>query len=136
MPFREKTAWVTLLALIAVSLMYWLHVHSRQTVLAAMGVSLAAYILIEVVAWLILRLRNPFESREPKDERERLIDLRALRIAYYVFATGALGGIFFMLHVAGAGPMAVPMTVFLAFIVSQLVKHAARIAYYRRDNGS
>lgn len=139
MPFREKTAWVTLIAIIIVSLLYWFHVHSpfvphsHDTVLAAMGVSLAAYLLIEVIAWLILRQRNPLESREPRDERERLIDLKSLRIAYYVFVTGALLGMFFVLHLAGAGPVTVAMTVFMAFILSQLVKHAARIVFYRRD---
>jgi hypothetical protein len=139
MPFREKTAWVTLLAIIAVSLMYWFHVHSpfephaQRTALMAMWVSLAAYVLIELTAWLILRQRNPVEAREPKDERERLFDLKALRIAYYVFVAGALGGMFIALHVAGAGPDSVAMTVFLAFILSQLAKHAARIVFYRRD---
>lgn len=139
MPFREKTAWVTLLAIIIVSLMYWFHVHSpfvphsHDTVLAAMGVSLAAYVLIEVIAWLILRRRNPVESREPRDERERLIDLKAMRIAYYVFTVGALGGIFFTLHLAGAGTVTLAMVVFLAFILSQLARHVARIVAYRRD---
>lgn len=140
MPFREKTAWVTLLAIIAVSLMYGFHVHSpfvphsQRTILAAMGTSLVAYVLIEIVSWFILRRRNPVEAREPKDERERIIDLKALRVAYYVFLAGALAGVFLALHVAGAGPVSVAMTVFLAFILSQLARHAARIVLYRRDS--
>lgn len=139
MPFREKTAWVTLLAIIIVSLMYWFHVHSpfmphsHDRVLTSMAVSLAAYVLIELIAWLILRQRNPVESREPRDERERLIDLAAMRVAYYVFAAGALGGMFFTLHLVGAGAVSVAMAVFLAFIVSQLARHVARIVSYRRD---
>lgn len=138
MSFREKTAWVTLIAIVVVSLLYWMHVpsllepHSGRWVLHAMGASLATYILIELVAWIVLRLRNPREAREPRDEREKFIDLKALRIAYYTFAVGALGGMFVTLHVAGAGPVAVGMAVFMAFVLSQVVKHAARIAYYRR----
>lgn len=139
MPFREKTAWVTLFAIVTVTLMFWFHVHSpflphsHDRVLGAMGASLAAYVLIEVIAWLILRQRNPEEAREPKDERERLFELQALRIAYYVFVTGALAGMFLMLHVAGAGPVAVGMAVFMAFVLSQLARQVARIVYYRRD---
>lgn len=139
MPFREKTAWVTLLAIIIVSLMYWFHVHSpfvphpHDRVLTSMAVSLVAYGLIEVIAWLVLRQRNPVESREPRDERERLIDLKAMRVAYYAFTAGALGGMFFTLHVAGAGPVTVAMVVFAAFILSQLARHVARIVSYRRD---
>ena len=138
MSFREKTAWVTLIAIIIVSLMYWLHVpslfepHPGHWVLHAMGASLAAYVLIEIVAYVVLYLRSPKDARTPKDERERLIDLKALRIAYYVFVVGALGGMFITLHLVGAGAVAVGMAVFMAFVLSQIVKHAARIAYYQR----
>jgi small-conductance mechanosensitive channel len=139
MSFREKTAWVTLSAIIAVSLMYWFHVphlfepHPGHWVLPAMGVSLAAYVLIEIVAYIVLRLRNPTDARTPKDERERLIDLKSMRVAYYVFTLGALGGMFVTLHVVDAGPVAVGMVVFLAFVLSQIVKYATRIVYHRRD---
>ena len=141
MSYREKTAWVTLIAIVIVSLMYWFHVpsllepHPGHWVLHAMGASLAAYVLIEVVAYVVLYLRSPQDARTPKDERERLIELKALRIAHYVFVVGALGGMFVSLHVAhvGASPVAVGMVVFMAFVVSQIVKYAARIVYYRRD---
>lgn len=138
MSFREKTAWVTMLAILFVSLLYWFHMpspfqaHSQQHVLHAMGASIAAYIVIEVVAWLVLRRRNPHDARLPRDERERLIDLKAMRVAYLVFVVGAIGGIFVTLHLVGAGPVAVAMVVFTAFVVSQIARHAARIVYYRR----
>jgi small-conductance mechanosensitive channel len=138
MSFREKTAWVTLIAILAVSVMYWLHIpspfvpHSAPRVLHAMGASLVAYLLIELVAWLVLRWRNPRDAREPKDEREKLIDLKALRIAYYAFVLSALGAVFVVLHLSGGGPVAVGMAVFTGFVLSQVVKHAARIVYFRR----
>lgn len=138
MSFREKTAWITLLAIVAVSLMYWFHVpdpfvsSSGPRVLHAMGASLVAYLLIELTGWLVLRWRYPRDAREPRDERERLIDLRALRVAYHVFLTAAMGGVFVTLHLVGAGPVAVGMVVFMAFVLSQLAKHAARILLYRR----
>jgi hypothetical protein len=138
MSFREKTAWVTLCALIAVTLLYWFHVpnfieprHSMW-VLHAMLASVLTYAVIELVAWLVLRFRNPQDARTPKDERERLIDLKAIRIAYYVLAAGSLIGMFVTLHLAGAGEIGVAMAVFMAFVLSQLVKHAARIFFYRR----
>jgi small-conductance mechanosensitive channel len=138
MPFREKAAWVTLCAMVAVSLMYWLHMptpfepHSPMRVIHAMGVSVIAYLLIEVLAWAVLYWRNPRDARTPRDEREKLIDLKAIRIAYYVLAAGSLTGIFLTLHVVNAGPVALGMAVFMAFMLSQIVKHAARIAFYRR----
>jgi len=138
MSFREKTAWVTLIAIILVSLLYWFHVptlverHPGRWTLMSMGLSVLAYFVIELVAYIVLRLRNPQDAREPRDERERLIDLKAIRIAYYVLATGAMAGIFVTVHLVRHAIQAVPMVVFLAFVLSQLVKHAARILYYRR----
>lgn len=138
MSFREKTAWVTLCAIVLVSLLYWFHMpalfqpHPGPRVLHAMGASIAAYVLIEVAAYAVLYFRNPRDARTPRDERERLIDLRAVRVAYYVFVVGALGGMFVMLHVVGTGPVGVGMIVFMAFVLAQIAKHAARIVLYRR----
>jgi len=108
--------------------------HAPGSVLHAMGASLVAYLLIEVIAWLVLRWRNPRDAREPKDEREKLIDLKAQRIAYYALAAGSMVAVFVTLHVAGAGPVAVGMAVFMALVLSQVTKHAARIVYYRRGS--
>jgi hypothetical protein len=138
MSFREKTAWVTLIAFVIVSLMYWFHVrspfepHSGPLVLFAMAASIAALVVIEIVARVVLHLRNPQDARAPMDERERLIDLKALRVAYFVFTFGALGGVFVSLHVVGAGPVAEGMAVFLAFVLAQIAKQVACIIYYRR----
>jgi small-conductance mechanosensitive channel len=138
MSFREKTAWVTLIAIAVVSLMYLLHMpwpldeHSDREMVHAMGASVAAYVLIEIVAYLVLRWRNPQDARLPKDERERLIDLTALRIAYYVLVVGMLGGMFVTLHLVGARHSTVSWMSFTAFVFAHTVKHAARIYYYRR----
>ena len=140
MSFREKTAWVTLCAILIVSGMYVFHMptpfkpHHPLSVLHAMAASLLAYLLIEVVAWMVLRWRYPRDAREPKDEREKLIDLKAQRIAYYALAAGSMVAVFVTLHVAGAGPVAVGMSVFMALVLSQVIKHAARIVYYRRGS--
>jgi cytochrome b561 len=138
MSFREKTAWLTLCAIVIVSLMFWHHApsafgpHTHRWAMKALLVSLGTYVLIELVGYLVLRLRNPRDAREPKDERERLIDLKALRLAYYTFLIGTFGGIFLLLHVAGAGPGVIGLVVMVAFVASQIAKHIARIVYYRR----
>lgn len=138
MSFREKTAWITLIALMLVSLLYWFHVptlfapHRHAWVLHALLASFAVYLLIELVSFIVLRVRHPRDSREPRDERERLLDLKAVRIAHHVFTALALGGVFVALHVIATGPVGVAMVVFIAFVVSQMVKHVARIVYYRK----
>jgi hypothetical protein len=138
MSFREKTAWVSLCAIIAVSILYWLHVPTVfepvptgwvfHALLACVGV----YILIEVIAYIVLRLRNPEDARDPRDEREKLIDMKARSIAYYVFVVGALVGIFVTLHLIRSSSATVGMVVWVAFVLAELVKQAMRIYLYRR----
>lgn len=138
MSFREKSAWVTVLALLVVSLMYWLHVpslfepHRHGWILTALGLSLAAFVLIEVIAWVVLYLRNPKEARTPRDEREQLIELKATRIGSWVYVAGSLAAIFITLHMVGAGTVAVAMSVVIAFVLGQLARHIAIIVYHRR----
>jgi len=139
MSFREKTAWLTLCAIVIVTVMFWLHsptgfnAHNHHWVMLALLLSLGTYVCIEVVGYVVLRLRYPRDARTPRDERERLIDLKALRFAYYTFVIGTFGGIFFMLHLVHAGAGTIGTVVLAAFVTAQLVKHAVRIVYYRRD---
>ncbi|HET8696305.1 MAG TPA: hypothetical protein VFO94_02390 [Gammaproteobacteria bacterium] len=136
MSFREKSAWVTLIAIALVLLLYYLHaprVLSPQASgweLHILVLCFAAFIVIDVVAHVVLYLRNWKDARRPKDEREQLIDLKAVRIASWVFVAGAFMSVA-TLH-AGATVGGIAYLVLTSFAVSQIVKHAARIIYYRR----
>jgi uncharacterized membrane protein YdcZ (DUF606 family) len=55
-----------------------------------------------------------------------------VRVGYYVFVVGAIGGMFVTLHVIGTDTVGLGMVIFISFVLSQIVKHAARIVYYRR----
>lgn len=136
MSFREKTAWVTLVALLIVSAMYFHHVRNPfepdHGAPRALLLSIAAFVLIEVIAWLVLRLRNPVEARSQKDELERLIGLKALRIAFHIYVVASFTAIFFTLHVRGAGAVALAMCIVIAYVGAQLANCVARIIYYRR----
>ena len=87
MPFREKSAWVTLIAILLVSALFLLHAPRLAhpgpwdfyALLACIG---ALPVVIETVGVSgILRLRYPEDARTPMDERERLINLKATRLA-------------------------------------------------------
>ncbi|MEO6078351.1 MAG: hypothetical protein ABIQ86_01030 [Steroidobacteraceae bacterium] len=139
MSFREKSAWVTLIAIIFVSVLYVLHVprvfEPTHWAFVAMMMSVASFVVIEVVGWLVLRLRNPAEARTPKDELEKLIELKALRIAAYVYFVGSFAAVFITLHLHhGVGGHVVGASVLLVFIVAEIVNYTARIVYYRRHS--
>lgn len=139
MSFREKRAWVTLITLIAVLILFFFHIPPTRVlappqswwVLHVLMLMIATFITIEIVAYFVMRIRSPRDARTPKDERERLIELRSTAVAFYVFAILSLGGIFLTLHI-GANEIGIGFVVLLAFVVAEIVNYALRIFYYRR----
>src|SRR5215471_10105706 len=96
MSFREKSAWISFGCLLAVG-GFWFrnivrvelyHVRQANPMLAFLSL-LGALILAEIALHLVIALRDPKEARTPKDEREKLIDLKAARVGFYVLMTGA-----------------------------------------------
>jgi hypothetical protein len=139
MSFREKRAWVTLITLIGVSTLFWLHIPPAQMlapppsiwVLHVLMLMIATFIAIELVTYVVMRIRSPREATTPKDEREQLIALKSTAVAFYVFAILSLGAIFVTLH-AGANEVGVGFVVLQSFVVAEIVNYAMRIYYYRR----
>ena len=139
MSFREKRAWVTLITLIFVLILFWLHIPptrmirppSDMWVLHVLMLMIATFITIEIVARIVMRIRSPRDARTPKDERERLIELKNIEIAWYVFVTLSLGGIFVTIH-AGANEIGLGFVVLFSFVVAEIVNYTMRIRYYRR----
>src|SRR5438128_8560999 len=94
MSFREKSAWISLVAFAVGFLVYF-----RNVIRVIVGehptdpvpelVLLGAMILVTIVLQLTMALRSPNEARTPKDERERLIDLKATRPAFFVLLLSA-----------------------------------------------
>lgn len=139
MSFREKRAWVTMLALIFVLLLFWLHISPTRMlapppdvwVLHVLGLMIATFVTIEIIAQIIMRIRSPRDAKTPKDEREQLIELKSRAIAWYVFVILSLSGIFVTLH-AGANEIGLGFVVLSSFVVAEIVNYAMRILYYRR----
>ncbi len=138
MSFREKSAWITLITLIVLTLFYlthlppaWLLEPPGGFMFHVLTIGVAAFVVIEIVAHVIVAIRAPRDAQAPRDERERLIALKATSIAAYVYAVLSLGSGFTLVHL-GASAIGVCFGVFLSFIVAEIVNYAARIVYYRR----
>lgn len=140
MSFREKTAWITLITLVAVSLLYMLHPPSQWTLapepshfrLLVLLLSIATFAVIEIVAIVVVAWRSPRDAKAPFDERERLIALKAKSLAWYVFAVASLGSVMITIHL-GANEIGLAYCVLASFVLSLIVSYAARIVYYRRE---
>ena len=139
MSFQEKRAWVTLTTLIFILMLFWLHIPPTRMlapppdmwVLHVLLMMIGMFVAIQIIAGLVMRIRSPIDARTPKDERERMIELKSREIAWDVFVILALGGIFVTIH-AGANEIGLGFVVLFSFVVAEIVNYAMRIYYYRR----
>ena len=140
MSFREKTAWITLITLVFVSLLWSAHwpwqrpftlaPDSNPMVFHALVLATISFIVIVIVAHVVVAIRAPREASAPADERERLIALKATRIGGYVYAALSLSSIF-LIHL-GANQIGVAYFVLISFVIAEMVNCIARIVYHRR----
>ncbi len=136
MSFREKSAWISLVSILFVSGFYFLHVPwtlnpaFSPRLFRGLLYCIAALVVIEVVAHIVVAIRAPEDAKAPKDERERLIDLKAIRITHYIYVVGSLLAVS-TIHL-GANAIAIGYGVLFAFVVGEVVKNVVRIVGHRR----
>lgn len=143
MSFREKSAWITLVALVLVTLLFAAHLPwSRPFTLApapnaalfhALVFAVVTFVVIAVAGHSLVALRAPREANARADERERLIGLKATRLSAYVYAFTSLSAIY-LIHL-GANAIGLAYALVLAFVCAEIVGCVARIVYHRRGVG-
>ena len=135
--YREKSLYGELLADLAVFVPYFIYIHihhpTMDVIAAAITLLILARILLQAVIALATRNRL-------KDERDRLIRLRAYRVGYLtiiglmLFGTAAI-----WLHTAlnQINPAHMALHFFSVFIailmLAEVVKTIAQIVAYRRS---
>ena len=137
MSFREKSAWITLITLVLLTLFFVTHLRPPWDLAPRGGftfyvlmVGVIAFVVIEIIAHVIVAIRAPRDAQEPRDERERLIALKATSIGAHVYAVLSLGSVFVIIHL-GANEIGIAYWLFLSFIIAEIVNYAARVVYYR-----
>jgi hypothetical protein len=138
MSFREKSTWISFVLLLAISVPMFLqfvriesgHVSSQASFHIFLALVIG-FILGEVVLHAIIVMQSPRDARAPKDERERLIDLKAMRVAFFVLMTGAIL-VIVLVHFP-VDRFAILQGLLLAVVVAELTMLGARLVYYRRD---
>jgi hypothetical protein len=97
MPYREKIAWLSLIAMAVTFGPYFVEVAADPfravplPNLPQMGLFAAATLtqaLIIGLGRLYLRIRSPEDARAPADERDLAIERRSIYAAYFVLLTG------------------------------------------------
>jgi len=137
MSFREKSAWISFGSILLVYAVYFSRV--AATVFGdADGrgafhwflATVISLVVLEVVLHILVAILSPHEAKTPKDERERLIELKAAATAFPVLVGGALCAIGTM-HL-GVGVWTMGNAVLLAIVVAELVRFGAEIIHHRR----
>ncbi len=138
MSYREKTTWISLLAMGAVYGWYFWKV---MPVLAAgggdtlhyahlLGSTIAAVAILQIIPMIVIAILSPADAQAPQDEREKLYALKGTQAAYFVLVAGALfasvAGIFFG---ANAGMLA--NLTLLSVVTSNMAKYLIEVAYFR-----
>jgi hypothetical protein len=139
MSYREKSAWISFACLLLLTVAYFavMHHHPHDAegrdlinplhlVLGVFG----AFLLLQVVLHLIVVAQAPKDARTPKDERERLIELRAARVGFYALVVGEFAAMA-LFHAHGRTGILMN-TVLLAILIAWLMKLGTEVTLYRR----
>jgi hypothetical protein len=135
MSFREKSAWITLLLLLAFGV-YFVEIAKPLLGFAAPAsyfplflLLVAAMVIVEIALHVCIAVRSPQDARAPRDERERAITQRATARAYFWLLAGAFAAIG-SIHL-GASTVMLAHCVLFAIWIAELARHASLLYYYR-----
>lgn len=100
MAYRERIAWMYLLAMLATLgpyLLFALVVQHGEVIpmpgfrqLLIYGIASSAFAILVGVGHIVLRLRYPLEAKESADERDQEIERRSYRVGYIILLTGMI----------------------------------------------
>ena len=139
MSFREKSAWISFFCILIFGGLYAAHLvrleffHSHESSPKYVFWTMAALVALEIGLHVAIALQSPKDARTPKDERERLIDLRASRVAFYSLLVGSLLSIAAGFHLPGANRFLMGNLLMGALIATLLIRFGTQIVLSRRD---
>jgi hypothetical protein len=133
MSFREKNAWISLLAYLGIYGFYFAKVAIAAArgqaadghFLGLLGETVVLFVLVTIVLTIIVAIAAPKDAQAPQDEREKLIRLKANSASGPVLAAGVvltIGALFL-----GANSFLVINLLFFALVVFEVFKIAAQL---------
>jgi H+/Cl- antiporter ClcA len=137
MSFREKSAWINFVLLLAFGIYFGnvaAHLldpaRSHANYLQLFVLLVVAIVVLEIITHAVIAFRSPREARTPIDERERLIELRSTRPAFYVLLVGAFLSVG-TIHM-GASTWVLAHCVLFAIWIAELTRYGSQLYHYRR----
>jgi hypothetical protein len=140
MPYREKTAWLALIAMVVTFGPYFAIVKAgvfdsdtlpNFHLLGAYAATALTQVTILGLGHLYLRFRSPEEARTPPDERDLAIKYRAMSYAYGVLIAGMIM-VGVVMPFNSAGWRIVNAALFM-IVAAEVVHYSVAVAIYRRQ---
>ena len=135
MSFREKSAWISMLSISGIyGFYFWSVVHAGPQAggyhFGGLLNTIIALVIVQIVLTVAVAIFKPGEAKAPHDERDKLIELRAMRVAYSGLATSVALACFF----SAFDPPILFNTNALLFILvtAEIMRSACQIVQYRR----
>lgn len=135
MSFREKSAWISMLSMSGIyGFYFWSVVHAGPQAggfhFGGLLETIIALVVVQIVLTVAVAIFKPSEAKAPRDERDKLIELRAMRVAYAGLATSIALACFF----GAFNPPILFNTNALLFILvtAEIMRSACQIVQYRR----
>ena len=133
MSFREKTAWISLISMAGIyGLYFWSLIRSGggSRTGGLLG-TVIALVVVQTVLTIAVAVFDPKNAQAPRDEREKLIELRSTRVAYAGLATGIACAVFFAAFpspiIFGANSL------LFILVVCEIMRSGCQILQYRRS---
>jgi hypothetical protein len=146
MSSKEKQSIVTLISTVLILGFYSLYVYQNYlkedwtlindfkfwgtTFLIMIPVAIVAQIIIHIVFAIINKIVTDEDMDTLSDERDKLIDLKAIRISHWIFTGGFLAAM--STQAMGMEPWAMFATLISAGFLSGIISEGAKIYFYRR----
>ncbi|MFZ0705732.1 MAG: hypothetical protein WAM71_09045 [Candidatus Korobacteraceae bacterium] len=135
MSFREKTAWISLISMCGIYGFYFWSVvrsgHGAGSRTGGLLGTIIALVVVQTVLTIAVAVFDPKSAQAPRDEREKLIELKATRFAYAGLATGVVFAVFFAAFptpiIFGANSL------LFILVVCEIMRSGCQIVQYRRS---
>lgn len=133
MSFREKSAWISIVSISGIYSFYlWSVVHAGQRGLPFgwLLMTIVAFAIVQTVLMAGIAILAPKEANTPRDEREKLIELRATRFAYAALAGSVACACFF----GGFNPPVIfnSNTLLFILVMAEILRSGCQIVQFRR----
>ena len=135
MSFREKSAWISLLSMAGIYGFYFWSVIQAGPQASGFHFgrllgTIIALVVVQVVLYIAVAIFASTDVDAPPDERDKLIELRAMRVAYAGLSTGIAFACFFG---AFNPPIVFNVNALLFILVTaEILRCACQIVQYRR----